>query len=127
CDFLGCDPVGEDSIREFSSTRDPERADGVGRLYTVEAAFTETGGMADHRYRIAASQILPVTALVAKELGALLGDAALEGLADAVASRLVPAVYNLPWIKECAADLAAAKGKAILLAGRRHSAEVHFL
>ncbi len=127
CDFLGYDPVGEDPIREFASTRDPERAEGVGRLYTVEAAFTETGGMADHRYRIASSQILPVTALVAKELGALLGDAALTGLADAVASRLVPAVYNLPWIKECAADLAASKGKAILLAGRRHSAEVHFL
>lgn len=127
CDFLGNDPVGEDSLAEFSAARDPERKGGMGRLYSVESAFTLTGGQADHRYRLPASQILPVAALVAKELGALLGDAALGSLADAVASRLVPSVYDLAWIKECAADLAAAKGKAVLVAGSRHAAEVHFL
>lgn len=127
CDFLGHDPVGEDSIREFSSTRDTERQGGVGRLYAVESAFTETGGMADHRYRLPASQVLPVTALVVKELAVRLGDAALGQLADAVVSRLVPAVYRQDWIRECAADLAENRGKAVLLAGRRHAAEVHLL
>jgi MoCo/4Fe-4S cofactor protein with predicted Tat translocation signal len=127
CDFLGNEPVGEDSLAEFSSTRSPERAGGMGRFYVVEPAFTETGGMADHRYRLPASQILPVSALIAKEIGAALGDAALTELADAVASRLVPSVYNLAWIKECAADLVASKGKAVLVAGPRHGAEVHYL
>lgn len=127
CDFLGYEPVGEDSIAEFSTGRDPKRPEGMSRLYSVEYAFTETGGMADHRYRLAASQVLPVTALIAKELGALLGDAALTALAEAVVSRSVPAVYNLAWIRECAADLAAARGKSLLLAGPRQAAEVHHL
>lgn len=127
CDFLGLDEVGEDSRSEFSASRDPERDGGMSRLYAVESAFTVTGGMADHRYRIASSQILAVTALVAKELGALLDDSALSSLAQGVASRLVSAVFRQDWIRECAADLAASRGKAILLAGPRLGAEVHLL
>jgi hypothetical protein len=127
CDFLGNEPVGEDSTAEFSATRNPDRAQGMSRLYSVEPSFTVTGGQADHRYRLPASQVLPVAALIAKELGAALGDASLASLADAVVSRLVPSVYNSAWIRECAADLAASKGKAVLVAGPRHSAEVHFL
>ncbi|MCB1205581.1 MAG: TAT-variant-translocated molybdopterin oxidoreductase [Verrucomicrobiae bacterium] len=127
CDFLGHDTVGEDSGAEFAATRNPELKDDMGRLYAVESAFTLTGGQADHRYRLAASQVLPVAALVAKEIGAALGDAALVSLADAVVSRLVPQVYNQPWIKECAADLAASKGKSLVLAGSRQSEEVHTL
>ena len=127
CDFLGNEPVGEDSTAEFSATRNPDRAQGMSRLYSVEPSFTVTGGQADHRYRLPASQVLPVAALIAKELGAALGDASLASLADAVVSRLVPSVYNSAWIRECASDLAASKGKAVLVAGPRHSAEVHFL
>ncbi len=127
CDFLGNDPVGEDSVAEFSVGRNPGREGGMARLYAVEASFTVTGGQADHRYRLAGSQILAVAALMAKELGAVLGDASLASLADAVVSRLVPAVYNAAWIRECAADLAASKGKSVVLAGSRHAAEVHFL
>ncbi len=127
CDFLGAEPVGEDSIREFSSTREEGRKGGMGRFYAVEHAFTETGGMADHRYRVAASQVLPVAALVAKELGKLLGDATLATLADSILPRIVPAVYKQDWIRECAADLAASKGKAVILAGPRYGAELHIL
>ncbi len=127
CDFLGNDPVGEDSTAEFSATRHPDREGGMSRLYSIEPSFTVTGGQADHRYRLPASQVLPVAALIAKELGAALGDASLSSMADAVATRLVPAVYNLPWIRECAADLAASKGKAILVAGSRQPVEVHYL
>lgn len=127
CDFLGQDQIGEDAGAEFAATRNPDLKDEMGRLYTVESAFTVTGGQADHRYRLAPSQVLPVAALVAKEIGTLLGDAALVSLAETVVSRLVPAVYNQPWIKECAADLAASKGKSLVVAGSRHSAEVHFL
>ncbi len=125
CDFLGNDPVGEDSFGEFSSTREPDAEGGMGRLYSVEPAFTVTGGQADHRYRLPASQVLPLAALVAKELAEALGDASLGALADSVVSRVVPAVFRQDWIKECAADLAASKGKAVVLAGSRHSAAVH--
>lgn len=127
CDFLGNQPVGEDSLAEFSSTRNPDRKEGIGRLYSVEASFTVTGGQADHRYRLPASQILPVAALIAREIGAALGDAALVALAEKVASRLVPVVYNQDWIRECAADLVSQKGKAVVLAGGRQSKGVHVL
>lgn len=127
CDFLGNDPVGEESFAEYSSTRNPDRKGGMSRLYSVEPSFTLTGGQADHRYRLPSSQMLAVTALLVKEVGALLGDAALSGFADAVASRLVGQVYNQEWIRECAADLVSEKGKAIVLAGGRLAKPVHLL
>lgn len=127
CDFLGNEPVGEDSLAEFSSARDPKQGDKMSRLYSVEPAFTLTGGQADHRYRLAASQVLPVAALIAKKLGEILGDGALSGVANAVAAKAVPAVYRQDWIDECAADLAAHKGKSVVLAGGRHSKVVHQL
>lgn len=127
CDFMGNDRVGEDTVGEYAAARNPDREGGMVRLYTVESAFTLTGGQADHRYRLPASQVLPVAALVAKEIGEKAGDAALVSLADAVVSRLVPSVYNLAWIRECAADLVASKGKAVVVAGSRHSSELHVL
>lgn len=125
CDFLGNDPVGQDSLAEFSATRDPDGE--MGRLYSAESSFTLTGGQADHRYRIPASQILPVAVLVAKEIGSLAGDAGLTSLAESLSGKIVPSVFNGKWIKECAADLAGAKGAAIVLAGGRQSKEVHLL
>lgn len=127
CDFLGNDPVGEDSLSEFSSTRSVDDGGEMSRLYVAEPAFTLTGGQADHRYRIAASQMLAVAALVARELGAALSDAALSAQAKGVVAGLVEPVYNLDWIRECAADLAAKPGGSLVVAGSRQSAEVHAL
>lgn len=127
CDFLGYETIGEDSQFEFSSGRNPETNKELNRLYAAEPAFTLTGGMADHRYRVPASQMLPVAALVAKELGAALGDGALASAADTVLKGVVPAVYNQDWIRECAADLASKKGEAVVLAGGRQSKGLHLL
>lgn len=127
CDFLGNDSVGEDSLAEFSAKRNPDQGSEINRLYVVEPAFTLTGGQADHRYRISASQILPVTALLAAEVAKLSGDAALGTLAAGVVSRLQAVVYNQDWIRECAADLVSQKGKSVVLAGSRHSKLIHLL
>lgn len=125
-DFAGLEPVGEDSLAEFSATRDPE-GDEMSRLYVAESGFTVTGGQADHRYRIPASQVIAVAALTAKELSAAAGDAALSALADVVLAKVVPSVYNSKWITECAKDLASAKGASVVLAGGRQPKEVHLL
>ncbi len=125
CDFAGNEPVGEDSLAEFSASRDPEGD--MSRLYVAEPAFSLTGGQADHRYRIAASQILPVTALVAKALSDALGDSKLGTLAEGVLSTVVPSVYSADWIQQCAKDLASEKSGSVVLAGGRHSKEVHLL
>ncbi|MEX2580630.1 MAG: TAT-variant-translocated molybdopterin oxidoreductase [Verrucomicrobiales bacterium] len=126
-DFLGYEPVGEDSAAEFSATRSVGEGEETGRLYVAEPAFTLTGGMADHRYRVAASQMLPVAALIARELGTALEDGELTSLAEGVASGLVESVYHLEWIRECAADLASAPGAAVVVAGGRQDEAVHTL
>lgn len=127
CDFLGLEPVGEDSVAQFSATRQVDGGKEPSRLYSVESAFTLTGGMADHRYRIAPSQVVGVVALLAKAVGEVLGDAELGSLASGVLSKLTIPVFNGPWIKECASDLASAKGAALVVAGGRQSASVHCL
>ncbi len=127
CDFLGLEPIGEDSVAEFSATRQVDEGKEPSRLYSVESAFTLTGGMADHRYRIAPSQVLGVVALLAKAVGETLGDAELGTLAAGTLAKLTVPVFNGPWIKECAADLASAKGAALVVAGGRQSASVHVL
>ncbi|NOY00610.1 MAG: 4Fe-4S dicluster domain-containing protein, partial [Verrucomicrobia bacterium] len=132
CDFLGMDRIGEDSVKEFTRGRRVENAKGkvakkMNRLYSVESAFTLTGGMADHRLRLPASQTLKVTALFALEIAKLTGDEALETACAATAGRINEAVFNQQWIGEAAKDLAASKGKALVVAGSRHSKEIHLL
>ncbi len=122
CDFAGTDAQG--SNISFFNRRKPEGkgyttkpdAASMNRLYSIEAAFTLTGGMADHRLRVAPSQIAAVAAQLAREVGAEAGD--------------IPPVTDenqLAWIKELAADLKASGGKTAVLVGSRQSAAVKHL
>src|SRR5262249_51646903 len=52
-DFLGDGPEMIRLGREFAARREPST--GMNRLYVVEPALTVTGGMADHRLRLAGS------------------------------------------------------------------------
>ncbi|NNE90470.1 MAG: TAT-variant-translocated molybdopterin oxidoreductase [Verrucomicrobiales bacterium] len=115
CDFLGLDKLGDDPVGEFSAGREPGPV--MNRLYAVEPAFSLTGGMADHRYRAAASQILQIALLIAKEIGAAVPGDAL--------SEVNSVVYNSKWIAECAKDLKASNGKALVVAGSRQPKAVH--
>ncbi|MDF1754419.1 MAG: TAT-variant-translocated molybdopterin oxidoreductase [Verrucomicrobiales bacterium] len=122
CDFLGNDSVGEDSGWQFSQGRkvdDGAEAD-MNRLYVVEPAFTLTGGMADHRYRLSSSQVLSFLVLLAKEIGGAVG-----GLGSSL--NVVPTVFNSEWIAQCAADLVDLKGESVVLVGSRQSRECHLL
>ena len=121
CDFTGVDFQGP--VGEFFARRKPEgktyesKADSskMNRLYVVEAAFTLTGGMADHRLRIAPSQVVAIAGQVARALG--------------VASTTVEVSdpKHIEWVNALAADLKASAGKSIVLAGSRQSAGVHQL
>lgn len=119
CDFAGVDPQGANIA--FFNRRKPEGrgykakpdASSMNRLYSVESAFTLTGGMADHRLRVAPSQIVAVAAQLARELGAPDG-----GISPVTDSR------QLDWIKQLAIDLKASGAKTAVLAGSRQSAAV---
>ena len=125
CDFLGVDSVGTDPGDQWGQTRDPKKT--MSRLYTVESTFTVTGGVADHRLRTPASQVLKVAALVAAKVGEVTGDGALKSAVAALTAKFKPQIFNQEWINEAAADLVASKGKGIVLAGPRQSLAVHLL
>ena len=130
-DFLGLDRVGGKSVGQFMSGRKAQTsADPMNRLYAVESNYTITGGIADHRMRVHASQTLKVAAKLAALIGAATGDAALTA---AAASVKVTGDYNAGredfavWMELAAADLAASKGKAIVIAGSQQPEAVHLL
>lgn len=119
-DFAGTDQQGSNVA--FFNRRKPEGrgyleapdAATMNRLYVVESAFSLTGGMADHRLRIAPSQLPAIAARIASELGA---DAAGEFLE-------VRDEKQLKWIRELVADLKASGARTAVVAGFRQSAAV---
>ncbi len=132
CDFLGMDPIG--NSRVYSAARQGGNANydqegdvdalKMNRLYQVETQFSLTGGMADHRLRVAPSRV----ALIAEALFNKLNDKA-SSIADAEKEAAFPGADNAgelfdSWIAECAADLKKAGTKALVLAGSRQSKEV---
>ena len=128
CDFLGLDPVSDDSVAQFSKHRSadkPEDADKMNRLYVVENRYTLTGGAADHRKPLAASLLPVAAAVLATEVGKLAGDTVLSSAAAALAATADAALTA--WIKPAAEDLFQQKGKAVVLAGSRTDAVVQAL
>ncbi len=122
CDFAGTDPQGSNIT--FFNRRKPEGAgyeskpdaSSMNRLYAVESAYSLTGGMADHRLRIAPSRIAAIAAQIARELGA--PDGGIAPLTDA---------NELKWVSELAKDLKASGAKTAVLAGSRQSNAVKHL
>lgn len=129
-DFLGQDEVGGKSLGQFMSGRKAQTsADPMNRLYSVESNYTLTGGMADHRMRVHASQTLKVAAKLAALIGAATNDSALTAAAAAVKQDNYQAGrddYDV-WLKSAADDLAASKGKSIVIAGSQQPEAVHLL
>ncbi|MEM7385454.1 MAG: TAT-variant-translocated molybdopterin oxidoreductase, partial [Verrucomicrobiota bacterium] len=130
CDFLGVGGVGGNSVIGFSRNRrvetletsgdgddiayswKPRSENEINRLYVVEADFSVTGGMADHRHRLAASQMVEAAKAIAAELGVDAGEPDISGLNEA-------------WIKAAAADLGANRGSSVVLVGRQQPPEIH--
>jgi len=124
-DFAGCESAGP--VTPFFDRRKPEGkaydakpdASKMNRLYVVEAGFSLTGGMADHRLRIPTSQVVGIAAQIAR---AITGDAALTA-----ASEVVTDPKHLSWIQGVVDDLKAHAGRSIVLAGSRQPAAIHHL
>ena len=125
CDFLGVEGDAN-TIREFSARR---KVTGPGskmnRLYVAENRYTVTGGIADHRMRVPASQIGAFALALAAEIATATKDAALVQTATAFGT---PAVqFNAEWVKVSAEDLLKNKGASLVLVGARQPAAVQVL
>lgn len=118
-DFLAALPGNLRVAREYASRRSPATpGPGMNRLYAVEPAPTVTGTSADHRLRLRAQDVAPLTLALAKQLG-------VPGLPDAPAAPAVAAHDR--WIKALAKDLTAHKGSSLVVAGDGQPAYVHAL
>ncbi len=138
CDFLG----GEDdlvrSLRDFSRGRKittSDKAQGedlINRLYVVESLLTLTGANADHRLRVAPSQVLAFAAAFAAAMSSGTGfqpvSSSLSQLKTVMESLggQAGSLSHL-WISECAKDLSAHAGSCVVLAGQRQPLAVHLL
>lgn len=116
CDFLGLDAQTVLPVKQFSSRRRVEEGRPMNRLYAAEANFTITGGMADHRLRARVSDVGALALALARELN--VSGAELKVLGGSSAK-------DQKFIAAAAKDLAAAKGKSLVVAGPRQPAAVH--
>ena len=132
-DFLANDAPKANSACKFMEGRKVEKQGdtaAMNRLYVLESRYTLTGGMADHRLRVHASQTMKAAVALAKEIAAATGDSALQSATQLIKLKgdYSPREDYAAWIREAAKDLAAApKGTALVLAGSQQPQEVHVL
>jgi MoCo/4Fe-4S cofactor protein with predicted Tat translocation signal len=116
-DPLLTDPEMIRHTRGFAAGRRAGASGGaMNRLYAVEAVYSLTGAMADHRLRLESRQIAPFLAALAARLAA-------PG-ASSLAGANVAGV-DARWIDALAKDLLANRGKGLIVAGERQPAAVH--
>jgi len=113
CDFIGGEDEAHNSIRQFAAGRKP--GEGMSRLYAVESLFTLTGANADHRLRVPATQVASIASMLLQ----------IVSLLNRGATTLQTGDNAGKWVSECAKDLFANRGKALVVAGQRQPLEVH--
>jgi MoCo/4Fe-4S cofactor protein with predicted Tat translocation signal len=123
CDFLQTESENVNNATGFTAKRRIENeSDSMNRLYTVESCFSLTGAMADHRLRLKSGQIAGFTAALAAELRRQGLD--IDGVPDIAASTKR---FDAKWLKVVASDLLGARGKSLIVAGRRQHPEAQAL
>ncbi len=113
-------------IRGFAAGRKADKPGSkMNRLYVVENRYTLTGGMSDHRLRLAASRSGAFLKALALEVAKLVGDSALAKAASEL--KVAETKLKERWVEECAADLVAHKGRSVVLVGQRQPVAVQAL
>ncbi len=99
--------------RTFAARRNPDLKERMSRFYAIESTPTNTGGKADHRLPVRASEVEAVARAIAAGLGAGSGEAA-----KAEQQKFVAALVK---------DLQAHKGAAVVIPGDNQPPAVHAL
>ena len=128
-DFLSLEGSAVKQARGFAETRkldSVQDAKELSRLYVVESSMTPTGGAADHRLRMKSGEIPGFVFALAHELSQAHGITLDAGvLASLGSAKKTNGEKAEAWVKALAKDLAANKGKSLLVAGDRQPASVH--
>jgi MoCo/4Fe-4S cofactor protein with predicted Tat translocation signal len=123
-DFLACGPGRLHDARGFAARRevgDAQSANTMNRLYVVEPTMTLTGAAADHRLAVASRDVGLFVQAIGAELG--VGEPA-AAEAHKLPGRLAD---HAAWITALARDLAAHRGKSLVIAGQTQPPPVHAL
>lgn len=126
-------PESVTMARDYAERREPDEEKnqaGMSRLYSVESQFTTTGAAADHRLAIKSSEI-PALLVELRDLvtEAVAGNGDLQAGSDEgeqhdeLAHAAGPSREE--FLSAMAEDLAAAKGRSVVIVGRSQSAEAH--
>ena len=98
--------------RQFASRRSPDLKEKMSRFYMVESSPTNTGGKADHRLPVRASEVEQVARTIAAGLGVGNG---------------TPKSEQQKFVAALVKDLEAHKGAAVVIAGDNQPPAVHAL
>jgi molybdopterin-containing oxidoreductase family iron-sulfur binding subunit len=125
-DFLGTEGDHVEATRRFTSRRDLLAGAAFNRLYVVEGGMTITGSNADHRMRLRPDAQLGFVLALMNELGAR-GVIAAPSVASGQSLKAFAEQAKLSWnvVDALVKDLAAKKGKAIVVAGSKLPEPVH--
>ncbi len=116
CDFLQAEPGAIGYARDWAKGRRRVGTAGeMSRLYVAESHFTITGSNADHRIRVAGSQVPAFAAAIALRVFAKTGRHA--ELAPALERLAANLKVEAGWLDACVADLCEHRGAALVCAG----------
>ena len=99
--------------RDFMQRRrDPKQ--GMSRLYALESSPSNTGGKADHRLGVRASEIQPLARAIAGKLGVVPAGAGTDASHE-------------KWLNALVKDLQSSRGRSAIIPGEHTTPEVHAL
>jgi molybdopterin-containing oxidoreductase family iron-sulfur binding subunit len=125
-DFLASEYSVVKNAFGFAQGRTPDNPADMNRLYAVESAHTVTGSSADHRVRLASRDVTTFAWALAAELAAAgIGLADIGNVAQGRAQALPEPARKAA--RAMARDLAANRGKGLVIAGLKQPAAVHAL
>lgn len=114
-DFLYSGPGAVRFARDVMARRKPGHPEGYNRIYAFESARTTAGVVADHRFRVKASDIARLASLLALELGV---PGATGGEVPGVDAKAVKALVK---------DLQEHRGRCAVIVGDHQPPEAHAL
>ncbi len=126
-DFLGTESTLHNTASFTNGRRVHQPGDKMNRLYAVETSYSITGQMADHRLRITSTQLPAFASAFAAACikNGLQNDALSQVLR--FANSQPPAGIDVKWLEECAKDLVAHRGHAVVVPGANQPEIVHLI
>lgn len=125
-DFLNNEPGSLGYAKDFAASRrvlNSHEASKMARLYVAESQYSLTGGMADHRLRVATHYMPGFIARVASVVVEKTGGP--SSLSKALYQQSYGLEFDDQWVQACVEDLLTHPGQSVVIAGAHLPQEAH--